>query len=217
MNTVARHSISLPKWPAMVVVGKTVTPEQAQEIIVRTSGLSFQTNDWSFLRKLYKIVGLKCDEYGHLKDYEEQDALCERLGILRLEYLDNEQICSCYLNGPHGWIDWRGNVGCRTFNIGKWPHVDEVLIEWNNIAQAFPYLDLKCQLFSGEQCEDGTVPLIQFNVASGKAETSDPVDDLGKPQDNNTWSFMCPNGERGCTIEQFEQAFKMVVKKASPK
>lgn len=32
------ESVYLPKWPAMVVVGKRVTPEQAAEIIIRTNG-----------------------------------------------------------------------------------------------------------------------------------------------------------------------------------
>ena len=136
MSAFSITGVTLPKWPAMVVVGKTVSTEQAKEIIIRTSGLSFHSNEHSFVKRLYDVAGIKCDKHGWA-DYDSRDARCDELGIIRGEYLRNDQVCSSYINGPHGWIDWRGNIGCRTFNIGKWPKADEVFGEWSAIAEAF--------------------------------------------------------------------------------
>ena len=44
--------IALPKWSAMVVKGKSVTEEQAAEIIVRTDSAYFNNNDEEFCKKL---------------------------------------------------------------------------------------------------------------------------------------------------------------------
>jgi hypothetical protein len=40
--------LGLPKWPALLVVGKPVTRAQAMEIILRTDDLYFSSNDRSF-------------------------------------------------------------------------------------------------------------------------------------------------------------------------
>ena len=46
--------IDLPKWPALVVMGNPVTREEAQEILVRTGGTWFLTNDRRFGRELHE-------------------------------------------------------------------------------------------------------------------------------------------------------------------
>src|SRR5689334_7897912 len=89
---------------------------------------------------------------------------------LDLSYLRNSRIVSCYVNGPHGWCNWDGTIFTNTYNIGKWPNCKEVLEDWQNIAEHFPFLKLKSQLWSTEQCEEGGHAVIQYNIANGTVE-----------------------------------------------
>jgi len=192
--------IQLPKWPALVVIGKDVTKEQADEIIIRTDGLAFSSNDREFIPQFLFAMKYVTEEerdilFGQhmtsmylyvnendsdilkaLKEKVEKkiDRLGKQLNSLRLGYLENQRILSAWVGGPHGWCDWTGRIFSNNYNIGKWPSIEEVLKDWEKIAHAFPFLDLKCQLHNGEECEDNTKPLIQFNVKHGKVEMVEP-------------------------------------------
>lgn len=37
----------------------------------------------------------------------------------------------------------------------------------SNPLEAFPYLDLRCQLLSGESCEEEAKPVVEFIVKDG--------------------------------------------------
>lgn len=77
-------SLSLPKWPAMIVLGKNrVTKEQAAEIIVRTDSWNLCTNQHAFEKKLRNSLDL--DE----NDYECLEKFREEYNVLPLNYLDN--------------------------------------------------------------------------------------------------------------------------------
>jgi hypothetical protein len=140
-------SVALPKWPAMVVVGESVTPEQAAEILVRTDNWHISTNDKAWGRAVRETVGLPPsswelpegeDRLERLKEiWAAEDRFRQEVGVLQLEYLSNSQIASCYVGGPHGWCDWTGRIGSANYNIGKWPGADTVLEEWERIAAAF--------------------------------------------------------------------------------
>ena len=46
------ENIVLPKWPGFLVIGESVTPDQAKEIIIRSDEISyFSTNDHDFAKK----------------------------------------------------------------------------------------------------------------------------------------------------------------------
>lgn len=62
-------NIGLPKWPALVVKGTPVTREQAMEIIIKTDGLYFCSNDREFEKDLYSLI------------YELDNVLIEREGL----------------------------------------------------------------------------------------------------------------------------------------
>ena len=192
MTQKACLNINLPKWPALEVVGAKVTRAQAEDIILRTTGLSyFSTNSGEACTKLIEIFfdikdatrtgtkypahsiydALPIDEadkklrntYTRIKSIAEQ-----------LEFLQNHQIVSSFIGGPHGWCNWNGTIGCASFNIGKWPSVEDVLLEWKLIAKTFPYLDLTSRLFSGETCEENNKPLVEFIIKNGKAKAQEP-------------------------------------------
>lgn len=211
--------IGLPKWPALVVVGSPVTREQAAEIIVRTDSWSVGTNDRAWERAVYAAAGIgyvEKDGYGHAV-YEDVDRFREECGVLSLEYLTNTRIASAYIGGPHGWCNWNGNIGCSSYNIGKWPDVETVYREWTAIAEAFPFLRLSSQLFSGEGTEDDTRPVVQFDIADGVAIGSIPTAPLALPERDlsaEMASVMMLGGgggrERGCTAEALRNAVAMV-------
>lgn len=169
------RDVNLPKWPFMVVMGDPVTPKQAAEILIRTSRLPYlSTNEEKFHSGIRSLFGLcsaeTVNEMGYL--YAEESDMRRKLGILELGYLGNEQIASCWYGGAHGWCSWDGRIDARSYNIGKWPHAQEVLRDWKLIAKTFPFLRLSCWLYAHERSEDGLdlkSPLVEFRVKDGKA------------------------------------------------
>ncbi len=215
-------NLGLPKWPALVVVGKPVTREQAAEIIVRTDSLYFSTNDhaWggqlnSYLYDVEKCtsyrltdaieskLGLSARDWGAVSAYE--NAATEAVGKITLEYLDNHQIASSWIGGAHGWCSWDGEIGCSNYNIGKWPSVKDVYDEWVRIAKAFPFLELKCQLMNHEAGEEDAVdprPVVEFLVKGGRVKMTKPNGYLKQP----SFTFCGFGNERGCSLAQFKGA-----------
>jgi len=210
-------SVGLPKWPAFIVVGENVTPQQAMEIIIRTGDMWFSTNDKDWEQQLYEAAGIEFKiENGWLRpDYNSIGQAREKYGILGLEYLHNDHIASCYVGGPKGWCDWYGIIGCNSYNIGKWPGMDDVFNEWEIIAKAFPFLTLHCQLLSGEQCEEQTYPLVEYFIRQGKVMCRKAEEDalISFPQKLGDQEmierFTNPHAERGCSIDTFKRALKL--------
>lgn len=176
-------NINLPKWPAFTVIGEDVTRRQAAEILIRTDmhlpDFEYAGNSKELRTRLSEIFGVPIHDDIYRKPVDERFDIMEphwravrrlkkRLGILVLDYLQNAQIVSSYIGGPHGWVNWAGQVYSNGDNIGKWPSVEEVAKEWVRIVKAFPFLDLKCQLYDKESCEDGRRPVVTFEVNNGR-------------------------------------------------
>jgi len=203
-------NIGLPKWPAHVVVGQDVTPEQAAEILIRTDGWWLATNDKAWERKVAELAGIEMGEYS--LDWKSTEAFKQRHGVLDLEYLTNSQIASSFIGGPTGWCSWEGHIGSNGTNIGKWPDVETVYNEWTRIAEAFPFLNLRSQLFSGEACqagERGVGPVIEFVIEGGTVRMSEPVCPLeAEPRDikADVLGLRTPGRERGVSPEKLAWA-----------
>lgn len=229
-------NIGLPKWPALVITGKLVTKEQAAEIIVRTNGY-LSCNDHAFANRAQALVydvdlsGVEVERYSGIEDairqqlgigkeqwkevWDYRESKEKELGMIELCYLNNSRICSSWIGGPHGWCDWKGNIGCFNYNIGKWPSVEEVFHEWKLIAKTFPFLDLTSQLFNHEaSCEDMTDnpgPVIQFKIKDGKVKMSIPKEPLSVPNFGGTsYAVFTPGGEIGCTLEMLKEAIDLI-------
>ncbi len=232
-NNEKYFEIALPKWPGLLVVGDKVTREQAMEILIRTDDLQFSCNDTQFVRQLSKVVyGIDTGSSWCVADAMQkqgmswQDAwnkineIQSEFRILEdLYYLQNRQIVSAWVGGPHGWCDWEGNIYTAQYNIGKWPDVRDVYNEWCIIASTFPFLKLTAQLLNCEIGDDASgVPVIQFNVANGIVTMSTPESKITpEVEPNFSFRFNSALGERGCTIEQFCEAAKFVKNKYSTK
>lgn len=207
----------LPKWPALVVLGAPVTPTQAAEILIRTDGFLFSSNDDEFVRELFAELGVETtgERWPDPADWDSWYAARDRYGVLtNLDYLRNSRVVSSSVNGPHGWLDWDGRVHTTSYNVGKWPTVEAVLAEWELIARTWPFLDLKSQLMSGEVCEDDVRPLVEFRVRDGRVTVDvEPKTMQAPPTFLDTGALLRrltssrgERGERGCTVEQFRGA-----------
>lgn len=148
------------KWPRLIVVGESITPAQAEQVIVRTDSGYLHCNDLKWEAAARKIMGLydfmeerdqsRLNEIGYItQGIEREFAARAALGMLELHYLSNTQIAGAWLGGgTQGWCHWDGRIGSANYNIGKWPTVEEVTEDWKKIARTFPYLNLRSQLAS---------------------------------------------------------------------
>jgi hypothetical protein len=205
------------KWPRLIVVGNNVTPDQADQILIRTNYWhSLFSND----KQWQAIVATVVAEFGYPAEpdpsglrvegaiwarIEAKDRWRKHLGVLDLGYLHNWQIMSAWFGGPHGWCNWDGQIGCTTFNIGKWPSENEVTGEWRAIAAAFPYLRLTAQCIEdeGEGVVAGT-----WTVADGTVNYVDgPADRIAEPTDVTHFR----TSERGVEYTRLRRAFEAVV------
>lgn len=205
-------SISLPKWPALIVHGKPVTPDQAIEILFRTNDRWWSTNDREFINDLKAIFADDLDTRfdSHFLNLKH-GVYDEKWGNLNLEYLANSRICSSWIGGTHGWCDWNGQIFSNNYNIGKWPQAEEVLAEWEAIAKAFPYLSLRSQLLNGETCEENPVALVEFVVENGEVEWYQPTETMPVVDDITTHDMVSAifDGRKRehISIEHFEKLY----------
>lgn len=175
------------KWPGLFASGEKVPKELASEILFRTSRWPLCTNDhladfqvafWLDLiteeaKERYEKTGeFESFIYSALS-YEKLGSFREKYKILDLEYLGNSQIASSWIGGPHGWMDFEGNVGCSNYNVGKWPSLEELLEEAKVIAEAFPTLKVTFKFLGCEWCETDSAEYIftdQLVVSKGSVE-----------------------------------------------
>lgn len=207
------------KWPRLLVVGDAVTKEQADEILIRTNqwhGLFSNDKEW------LAIVRQVANEYGRPAELDHaavnagaalarmraMDAWEKSLGILELSYLSNWRIMSCWFGGPYGWCDWDGTIGASTFNIGKWPSTAEVTEEWQAIATAFPFLNLRAQCLEDEGA--GAVAGT-WTVAGGTVDYVDgPAELITEPTEFEFVPMTSAWRERGVEYRRLRQAFRRV-------
>ena len=217
--------MELIKWPAIIVRGEPVTEDQAAEIILRTCGGYFGSNDRQWIARIHEILELPTEKfYGTEEWRKNQNIIKERwdkLGLLELEYLSNSQICSAWAGGcDDGWMKWDGEIKEPDGrNIGKYPSVEGIKEEWRTIAEAFPYLDLTCQLWNceawfPESCDNDPKPVVQFDVVDGKVSSTEfRLKPIAWPQ-NMRFSFSLDRSERGCTEEQLIHARDLCLKRS---
>lgn len=207
----------LTKWPRLIVAAEpgheTVTREQSNEILLRTDAGDFWVNDREWTKACADVLGIPSEwraykNGGGYQDvsWREADAWRKSIGALDLHYCVNSRIMSAWIGGPHGWLDWDGNLGCSTWNIGKWPSHEEVTEDWQRIAAAFPYLDLHVQCIANEG--EGDVAG-QWRVTGGKAAMVEPVErmqprELGEA--DLLLRFFSRGAERGVSLERLREA-----------
>lgn len=167
------------KWPGLLVVGQSVTRDQAAEILVRTCVWPMNSNNKKHDEMFNNLISPP-------KEFKKG---LFKINPISLAYLSNDRITTCYIKGPKGWMDWNGRVFTNNYNIGKWPSLQEVTIDWQVIAQNFPFLNLKCQVLDGETC-DYHNPTAEWVVRDGQVELkAERPEKLICPIDNDDFDF----------------------------
>ncbi|AYV77734.1 MAG: hypothetical protein Edafosvirus1_65 [Edafosvirus sp.] len=168
-------SIDLPKWTGCVIRGENVSSTLAERICVQTCSFDVWSNYKKLTNDFENAFGIpeETPESDNWKMKQKvYDELKEKYGLIHdLEYLKNTVWCSSCMS-QDSWITWNGVVSFDA-NLGKRPQAIEVYDEWKLIAERFPELSLKCQLYP---CEIGEIhaetykeePLLQFTIANGK-------------------------------------------------
>ncbi|WTW95451.1 hypothetical protein OG216_19610 [Streptomycetaceae bacterium NBC_01309] len=173
-------SDDLTKWPRLLVTGSSVTPQQTEEILIRTANLLLlDGNDKAWTQTVYGALRLAPAPNGNATTKSIR-ATAEDLGVLPLRLLYTSRIASTWIGGPHGWCNWDGTIGCANYNIGEWPARETVLRDWELIADAFPYLDLTAQLLADEG-QDGAPVVAQWRVADGRVAEESPGPRITEP------------------------------------
>jgi hypothetical protein len=212
--------IGLPKWTGLLVTGDPVTEDQAKEILIRTCCLYEHTNDREMRKFFYNQFFGQDTEPDYFTQYNLIEVAKEEYRLLELTSLTNSRIFPSWIGGPKGWCNWDGTIGCSNYNIGKYPCVENVYDDWVLIAEAFPFLNLRCQLLSDEIPDSEYSleiprPVIEFVVSKGKVTMLLPEPKfICQPTPFSCIDFSdlfkTPNFERRCTIPQFIEAVEYV-------
>lgn len=205
----------------MIVRGDSVTRKQANEILIRTAHRSYfdQCNDKAWGESVRLAFGVK-DPHSFAEFSDRLNALTfnnevmDKLGVLELEYMHNSQIASAYINGPHGWLNWEGNISGNTgYGIGKWPEESELLAEWAMIAAAFPFLKLQAQFLSEGTYNDpnsGGELILEITVKDGEAHITNgrlfEAEDFALPTVNLDFLYRSVSAERGVSAARLAEA-----------
>jgi hypothetical protein len=211
--TSSKNEVALPKWPGFIVKGKSVTKEQAMQIILQTNPRYFSCNFKDVEQRFEEILGIpkfEKDNNNWVEWSNKAQEAFDAIGHLDLQYLNNHRIVSAYVGGPHGWCDWEGEITASSYNIGKWPTVKEVLKEWRLIAKRYPFLELECQLLDDEICEGcNGKPLVQFSIKGGRAKVVSTGDLLlppvHTPLNMHSIIYGGRRREQGCSFERFRE------------
>jgi hypothetical protein len=197
------------KWPLLLVQGKPVTPEQADNILLRSTGAYWFTNDRAWAAQVAGILGLDFDRdaFGGIS-HVSVTAWLKSVGAVDLDYLTNARIMSSWIGGPKGWCDWDGRIGCGNWNIGKWPAVEEIEEDLTAIAAAWPFLDMRVQLVDDEG--DGTL-CGEWRVWDGRMMETEPGPLIREPAldvEAAAMGLMLGYGrERGVSPERLASAY----------
>lgn len=210
------------KWPGLLVKGEHVTPDQAAEIIVRTAYWPMSSNTKDFDELANKIAGFPNYNFGEpdedfLKREKRIESAEKRLGVLDINYLHNWFITSSWVGGPYGWCHWSGGIYALNYNIGKWPSLEDVTEEWEIIAKAFPFLDLRAQVLADEAGFGDVTPTAEWIVKGGKVEVVAPTeplypkDECLKEGNNIHFNFTHPYREVGFRPEWLKRGVELAL------
>lgn len=214
MSDDERLDVELTKWPRLLVAGESISPEQAGEIILRTTSY-LTANDRYFVARVCELFGIEVDNTtGMMPDWRSFGAWYQSINGLRLDYLKNSQIMSSWIGGAHGWCHWSGAIGCSNYNIGKWPSAAAVEEEWQLIAAAWPFLDLHCQLVPDE----GEAPyaVAEWRVRGGRVMRPadpppyEPIVTVTEVLDFRAIKALFVGGERGVELARLEEAWSRI-------
>jgi hypothetical protein len=162
----------------MRVYGQEISPDLAMEIICRTDSFfvnnGFAGNNKNFNDAVLEGLGLpKVVWETVVEDQKVWDDFKTKLKVVPGVYVHNGWISNSFIFGACGWCHPNGKIH-YLHNVGKWPSVNDILEDWQKIAEAWPVLELEACLMGGESSEEAAKPLAIINVSGGTATLHDP-------------------------------------------
>ena len=197
--------VELDRWNAVYITGRSVSRTTAREILMRTDGnirsMRLSTNAHEFKAHVTNAFGWSVvqawDEVWHRLSDDERDQFrtitgvntpviderfASRVGTIPLSSMGTDLLCSCYVGGPTSWVTPNGTIFMMDKNLGKWPEVKSIAMDWASIAEKFYELDLVCTVMDGEWCSDERLsPVVQYVVKNGAVTVQPPVMELHDP------------------------------------
>ncbi|MFB7115196.1 hypothetical protein [Streptomyces sp. NPDC056291] len=199
----------------LLVTGQPVTEQQANDILIRTANLwLLHTTDRDPTGIVGQILGI---EPGNYADWAPDSvrAAVDRLRCLDLQWLHTSRIASSWASGPQGWCDWSGTLRSSNLAIAKCPDVEAITEEWQQIAEAFCYLDLTAQLVTDETPGELAA---EWRVRDGRAEYTpdpDPAELVTEPCEVHPldhFDRFLPYGELGVSVTRLRAAVAQVLR-----
>lgn len=213
------------KWVQMVVSGKQLTQEQVCEIYLKTDSNLNTIEMYNFksgtehlpplLKAYYDFSGFN-DVYTLLKNsendidadvfykriYEFNEFLHNKIQTIDNYYVTNNWTNSSFIFGAYGWCNPDGNIKFID-NIGKYPDSEDIVSEWETLADAFPYLDIHVTIMSDENCVADRVPLFNLRVLEGKVFITEPDLSVHTTIDNfqRDYSTMHLDSSKKCGLQ----------------
>lgn len=159
--------INLPKWPQILIRGKDVSVEQALEIIRRTDIFfdfpDYCGNDRLFNKYLMNLLNIP-------EALEYRPFWRQKWGCIETEnFICNSWIVSSSLQGPNGWCSPEGKIEYAYNVASKWPTVEELFLNFEKIAEAFPFLEFGVVVMDQEYSSMlPKNPLVSFLIKAGE-------------------------------------------------
>ena len=167
------NKLQTSAWTRMVVVGEKVSEDQAKNIILRTERFltdPYFENPDRRLDRYYKNKS----QLGRVDTYYNkrfQAHMKNKLGTLDTLYVNN-----CWSTNEvdrlGGWCHMDGNIHYDGV-IGIWAAACDILEDWEQIAEAFPYLVLTAVLY-----DDEDKPQIKIDLRDGEVRVSLQPEDI---------------------------------------
>lgn len=130
-------------WVQCFTVGKRVSQKEAMKVLGKLDRafITTHSNDIDWQKQRDSLLGQdELMSYGVdiKKIYKEKFPNYEHIF---LNYFSTEMGDSDFVRGPNGWMHPRGYIW-NTFNIGKYPTLDEILSDLVHIANEFPFIEM---------------------------------------------------------------------------
>jgi hypothetical protein len=204
----------LTKWPRLLVAGQAVTPDQADDILIRTHHWRY-TALWPSAGWEQTVCAIAAEQGFPTGDPAAMEGWLTEMRMVDLTHLHNFRIISHWAQ-PYGWCDWDGTIGCSAWNIGRWPEVAGITEEWTLLAETWPFLDLRAQLVPEEG--QAPAPVVEWRVRDGGVETlaDRPLPFLRTPTDPDWhWPLGDDHWGQGVSGARLRQALTQVAAAAT--
>ena len=202
------------KWPALRMVGPNVSRAQAMDFIWRTDfALQWPgscCNDDSFCDELSDWLGFPHGVESIKERLATWDKMCRNRGQVFLHHLESNWVGTFSIYGPSGIVHPDGTVSLAT-NIGKWPTIEEIERDLEQLVSIAPWLscvvglwDMYTVIEDGEDCiHNGAQPDFCWVLENGSWERA--------PANRSVFgSIPIPATPCGSIISRIENTWSMV-------